>query len=57
MNCPNCKSDNTSVVDTRSRKTYMYRRRKCEDCKEKFTTWELIVSKKWEEFFKLTQKD
>lgn len=44
MQCPKCHSENTKVVDSR---TVDYgkatrRRRKCEDCKTRFTTFERI---------------
>lgn len=44
MNCPNCKSDNTSVLETRtiSNGNKIKRRRKCLVCNTKFTTYEVI---------------
>ncbi len=58
MRCPFCGSDNTLVVDSREIENgYAIRRRRlCEDCKRRFTTYEkfrIIVVKKdgREEFF------
>lgn len=44
MNCPNCGSNQTFVVNSRSTKeeTMIWRRRKCEDCGKRFTTHETI---------------
>lgn len=44
MKCPNCGSSQTFVVNSRSTKeeTQIWRRRKCEDCGERFTTHETI---------------
>lgn len=41
MNCPKCKSENISVVDSRDvDERSVRRRRQCEDCKYRFTTYE-----------------
>jgi len=44
MNCPNCGSSQTFVVNSRSTKNEMqiWRRRLCVDCKQRFTTHETI---------------
>ncbi|MBQ8934165.1 MAG: transcriptional repressor NrdR [Lachnospiraceae bacterium] len=54
MKCPYCSSDNTKVIDSRPAddNTSIRRRRQCEDCGKRFTTYEkletmpLIVVKK-----------
>ena len=54
MKCPNCGSDNTRVIDSRPAddNTSIRRRRLCDDCEKRFTTYEkvetipLIVIKK-----------
>lgn len=44
MRCPFCNSDNTSVVDSRpvEDSNAIRRRRKCESCSKRFTTYEKI---------------
>ena len=44
MKCPFCKSDDTRVVDSREGKDgfSVRRRRECNDCQERFTTYERI---------------
>ncbi len=44
MRCPFCNSDNTSVVDSRpvEDSNAIRRRRKCENCSKRFTTYEKI---------------
>ena len=44
MRCPFCNSDNTSVVDSRpvEENNSIRRRRKCENCQKRFTTYEKI---------------
>jgi transcriptional repressor NrdR len=44
MNCPYCKSKNTKVVDKRDNEdtNTTRRRRECEECKKRFTTYERI---------------
>ena len=44
MLCPYCKSENTSVVDTRPLKTANITRRRhiCHVCDTRFTTYELV---------------
>lgn len=57
MRCPFCDSTNTKVVDSRQvdSETSIRRRRECNDCKKRFTTYEkyeinsLIVIKKNQE--------
>ena len=54
MKCPFCSSDNTRVIDSRPAddNSYIRRRRLCDDCGKRFTTYEkvetipLIVIKK-----------
>ncbi|MCR5665341.1 MAG: transcriptional regulator NrdR [Eubacterium sp.] len=54
MKCPFCSSDNTRVIDSRPAddNTSIRRRRECDDCQKRFTTYEkvetipLIVIKK-----------
>ena len=43
MECPECGSDNLRVVDTRSTRNDVKRRRECNDCLWKFTTYEFYV--------------
>jgi transcriptional regulator NrdR family protein len=43
MICPNCKSDQTAVIDSRQFKAYRRRRYKCLECGERFTTKEVVV--------------
>lgn len=42
MKCPNCGAETTRVLDSRNSndKTYVKRRRVCEICNYKFTTYE-----------------
>ena len=44
MKCPFCKSDNTAVIDTRISEDgdSVRRRRECEDCSKRFTTYERV---------------
>lgn len=42
--CPNCGSKISEVVNTRDRDGYIWRRRKCYRCREKFTTNETALS-------------
>jgi transcriptional repressor NrdR len=44
MKCPFCKSDDTRVVDSREGKDgfSVRRRRECNDCQDRFTTYERI---------------
>lgn len=44
MRCPFCGSDNTKVVDSRTHLdgTTIKRRRECEDCEKRFTTYEKV---------------
>lgn len=41
MKCPVCESQNVRVSNVRERDSKVYRRRKCLDCGEVFTTYEL----------------
>ena len=45
MQCPNCKSEDSKVVDSRSvnHSTSIRRRRECNGCKFRFTTYEYIL--------------
>ena len=45
MNCPECKKQNTKVVDSRRMDNIkaVYRRRICKDCGHRFTTLERVV--------------
>lgn len=45
MNCPNCQSEESKVVDSRtvSRDGSIRRRRECLDCHHRFTTYEYVV--------------
>lgn len=42
MICPYCRNENTKVLESRtsSEKTSVRRRRECENCRERFTTYE-----------------
>ena len=42
MICPNCKSDQTLVTDSRQLELYRRRRYKCLECGERFTTKEAV---------------
>lgn len=43
MDCPKCKKDNTSVIDSRDVEgETVRRRRECLDCKYRFTTYERV---------------
>lgn len=42
MRCTKCDSDRLSVVDSRSDGEAIRRRRECQDCGVRFTTWERI---------------
>jgi transcriptional repressor NrdR len=44
MKCPYCKSDDTAVIDTRVSEdgTSIRRRRECEQCDKRFTTYERV---------------
>ena len=58
MRCPNCESDNLSVVDTISSQRENYRHRKCADCEFRFYTTEAVVPKEEvEPKFKEWQKE
>src|SRR3990167_4710366 len=44
MHCPFCNTDNTKVIDSRliRESNQTRRRRECTDCKERFTTYEVV---------------
>ncbi|MCL2676902.1 MAG: transcriptional regulator NrdR [Streptococcaceae bacterium] len=42
MHCPNCKSERLKVVDSRPADNMIRRRRECEDCGQRFTTFERV---------------
>ena len=48
MRCPNCKKSDTKVIDSRiTEQGYTTRRRReCEDCSHRFTTYEYVFIKK-----------
>lgn len=47
MNCPHCGSDSSYVIDSRHRVLgeipIVYRRRRCKDCQESYSTYELAA--------------
>ncbi len=45
VRCPHCQSDRTRVVDSRPAEQHaaIRRRRECEDCRQRFTTYERVV--------------
>jgi transcriptional repressor NrdR len=43
MKCPFCASTNSRVIDTRSAEGGVRRRRECEDCERRFTTYERVA--------------
>lgn len=43
IKCPHCQRANSGVVETRSHKNVVYRRRCCRACHERFTTTEHVV--------------
>ena len=56
MKCPICESENIRVTNVRTREGKIYRRRKCLDCGEKFTTYEVdtaMLMELFEEHFNL----
>jgi transcriptional repressor NrdR len=52
MKCPVCRSDDTRVIDSRDDESAVRRRRECQSCRHRFTTYEraeaprLFVAKK-----------
>ncbi|MCD6279324.1 transcriptional repressor NrdR [Candidatus Micrarchaeota archaeon] len=44
MRCPFCGCDETKVIDSRQEETAVRRRRECEKCRKRFTTYERIES-------------
>ena len=54
IQCPNCNSDNTVVLQTREREAaYLWRSRTCKDCGKNFSTREYSL----EELANLIDKD
>ena len=43
MKCPFCASTDSRVIDTRSAEGGIRRRRECQDCKRRFTTYERVA--------------
>jgi len=43
MRCPHCESENTKVIDTTHAKGGIRRRRECEDCNQRFSTYERAI--------------
>ena len=44
MRCPHCESENTHVIDTtHDTRGGIRRRRECEDCKQRFSTYERAI--------------
>jgi len=44
MRCPHCESENTKVIDTtHGSKAGIRRRRECEDCNKRFSTYERAI--------------
>ena len=43
MKCPFCASTNSRVIDTRDAESGIRRRRECEECERRFTTYERIA--------------
>jgi transcriptional repressor NrdR len=43
VKCPFCASTNSRVIDTRSAEGGVRRRRECEDCERRFTTYERVA--------------
>lgn len=42
MKCPKCNSDKSSVIDSRADGDSIRRRRECQDCQYRFTTFERV---------------
>jgi transcriptional repressor NrdR len=42
MHCPRCRSDNLAVIDSRSEENEIRRRRECQSCQFRFTTFERV---------------
>lgn len=64
MKCPSCKKDNISTIDTRQveQRNSVRRRKKCQDCEHKWTTFEIndnllcyyeALTKKYKEFVEM----
>ena len=41
--CPECGSSDTHIVDTRSIREAVRRRRQCRDCRQRWTTYEITA--------------
>ena len=46
MQCPQCTSTDTYVINSRKSGEHRRRRRKCSECKHKFSTMEILVKTK-----------
>ena len=47
MKCPQCGSDNNYVIDSRPSTEYgVRRRRECNECGKRFTTYEITLAEK-----------
>lgn len=44
MTCPNCGSENTGCIDSRTGKRKRRRRYVCQDCGGRFTTYEIYAA-------------
>lgn len=55
MICPKCGTDNTLVIDSRQMGRERRRRYRCNDCGERFVTWE-IEAGRWETTKAIAQK-
>lgn len=42
MKCPNCGSENTTIIDTRNKKGQLIRKRLCSECNKIFITTEVL---------------
>lgn len=42
MNCPHCGHDKSAVRDSREMDGYLRRRRTCQQCARRFTTYEVV---------------
>lgn len=46
MKCPYCFKDDNIILETKERKEWVWRRRKCLCCNQKFTTKEKFISER-----------
>lgn len=44
MRCPKCRAE-SQVVESRTRSSWQYRRRRCPSCEHMFSTKEMVVDK------------